>query len=89
MMSALREVYEKQLADLPKGSLQTKVRNGKKYYYLAYRNNGKTVSDYAGNNEADIVVLRERLERRKGIENLLKAIKKELALMNKVLETEK
>jgi len=33
-MIALREVYEKQLEDLPKGSLRAKERNGKKYYYL-------------------------------------------------------
>ena len=35
-MTALQETYEKQLADLPKGSIRVKERNEKKYYYLAY-----------------------------------------------------
>ena len=88
-MKALREVYEKQLEILPKGSLRTKERNGKKYFYLSYRSNGKVVSEYIGKNETVIEDLRERLERRKGIEGLIKNIKKELVLMNKVLEVAK
>jgi len=84
-MNALREAYEKQLIDLPKGSLRTKERNGKKYFYLSYRRNGKVVSEYVGNDESVIGELRELLERRKGVEGLIKNIKKELALMNKAL----
>jgi len=88
-MTALQESYEKQLADLPKGSIRVKERNEKKYYYLAYRHNGKVVSEYVGNDETVILNLREQIERRKGIESLLKEIKKELELMNKVLEAKK
>ncbi len=85
-MSALRDSYEKQLAALPKGSLRVKERNGNQYFYLAYRNGGKVVSEYMGSDERAIANLKEQLERRKNIEKLLKAIKKELTLMNKVLE---
>jgi len=88
-MNALREVYEKQLNSLPKGSLRVKERNGKKYYYLSYRCNGKVVSDYVGSDESVIEDLKERLERRKGVLGLIKNIKKELALVNKVLEVVK
>ena len=88
-MDALCESYEKQLENLPKGSLRLKVRNSKNYYYLFYRRDGKVVSDYVGTDENTIDELKERLERRRGIENLLKGIKKELALMNKVLEAAK
>jgi len=88
-MDVLREVYEEQLKNLPKGSLRAKERNGKKYYYLSYRCNGKVVSEYIGNDESMIEDLRERLMRRKGVEGLIKGIKKELALMNKVLEVAK
>jgi len=84
-MSALRDVYDKQLASLPKGSLQVKERKGKKYYYLTYRNNGRVISEYAGNDETVIAELKEKLERRKCIAKLLKSIKSELALMNKVM----
>jgi len=88
-MTALLNSYEKQLETLPKGSLREKRRNGRTYYYLAYRNNGKVVSDYIGNDESVIDTLREQLKRRKGVEALIKNIKKELALMNKVLEMAK
>jgi hypothetical protein len=88
-MNALREVYEKQLKNLPKGSLRAKERNGKKYFYLSYRCSGKVVSEYVGSDESVIEDLRERLERRKGVEGLIKNIKKELVLMNKVLEVAK
>jgi len=88
-MTALREAYEKQLESLPKGSLREKERNGKKYFYLAYRSDGRVVSEYIGNDETVINSLKEQLERRKGVEALIKNIKKELALMNKVLEVAK
>lgn len=85
-MTALRETYEKQLVNLPKGSLRVKERNARKYFYLTYRRDGKVVSEYVGNDESTIADLKEQLERRKGVESLLKSIKKELVLMNKVLE---
>ena len=85
-MSVLREVYEKQLEELPKGSLRVRERGGKKYFYLYYRKEGKVVSEYVGNDEATFNELREQLERRKNIETLLKSIRNELRLMNKALE---
>jgi len=88
-LSALCESYENQLTGLPKGSLRVKERNGKQYVYLAYRCDGKVISDYIGADKTAVAELQARLERRKGIEALLKSIKKELILMNKVLEAEK
>lgn len=88
-MCALRESYEKQLSNLPKGSLVAKERSGNKYFYLTYRSGGKVVSDYVGYDEAALTSLKEQLERRKGIEKLLKGIKNELRLLNKVLEATK
>jgi len=85
-MTALCEAYEKQLQTLPKGSLCEKERNGRKYFYLAYRYEGKVVSEYVGRNETVVAGIREQLERRKDVEAIIKIIKKELALMNKVLE---
>lgn len=85
-MSALYKLYEKQLESLPKGSLQAKERNGRKYFYLAYRCDGKVVSEYVGNDESAVADLKEQLERRKSVENLLKSIKNEMRLMNRALE---
>ena len=84
-MTALLSSYEKQLEALPKGSLCVKERNGKTYYYLTYRCEGRVVSDYIGNEKSITDSLREQLKRRKDVEALIKHIKKELALMNKVL----
>lgn len=88
-MSALREVYEKQLDALPKGSLRVRERGNKKYFYLSYRKDGKVVSDYIGSDESLVSELIEQLERRKNIEDLLKSIKNELRLMNRALEVAK
>ena len=85
-MTALKQNYEEQLASLPKGTIRKKERNGRNYFYLAYRAEGKVVSEYIGNDESALDVLRERLERRKNIEALLKSIKNELRLMNRALE---
>ena len=88
-MSALLGLYEKQLDTLPKGSLRAKERNGKSYYYLSYRKNGKVITDYIGNNENTLNGLKEQPERRHNIERLRKAIKHELRLMNKAMEAAK
>jgi hypothetical protein len=88
-MSALLGLYEEQLAVLPKGSLRVKERNGKNYFYLSYRKEGKVVTDYVGNDEAALNSLKEQLERCQNIERMLKAIRRELRLMNKALEVAK
>ncbi len=85
-MTALQQNYVKQLESLPKGTIREKERNGRKYFYLAYRAEGKVVSEYIGNDASTLNNLRERLERRKNIEVLLKVIKNELRLMNRALE---
>ncbi|MEN6313455.1 MAG: hypothetical protein ABFD25_04310 [Clostridiaceae bacterium] len=45
-----------------RGSLRLKERNGHKYFYLAYRRDGKVVSEYVGNDESVVADLKERLE---------------------------
>lgn len=88
-MSALLVLYEDQLAALPKGSLRSKERNGRRYFYLSYRKNGKVVTDYVGTDEALLDTLREQLKRRQDIEQLSKALKHELRRMNKAREAAK
>jgi hypothetical protein len=63
-----------------------KVRERQDIFFLAYRAEGKVMSEYIGYDESALEYLRERLERRKIIEALLKSIKNELRLMNRVLE---
>lgn len=85
-MAALKQNYEEQLSSLPKGTIRKKERNGRIYFYLAYRADGKVVSKYIGKDESGLGELRERLERRKNIEALLKSINNELRLMSRALE---
>jgi hypothetical protein len=88
-MALLLGLYEQQIGALPKGSLRVRERNGKSYYYLAYRKEGKVVTDYIGNDETALNGLKEQLGRRQDIERLRKAIKRELRLMNKAMEAAK
>lgn len=85
----LKEEYEKQLLTLPKGSIRTRKRGERIYYYLSYRDGGKVVTDYVGKEEEKISELRELLEKRKHIEGILRRINYELDVAQKVLEEEK
>ena len=44
----MKKQYERELAELPKGSLVKRIIKGHEYYYLVYRENGKFKSIYKG-----------------------------------------
>ena len=76
--------YKQELVTLPKGSLVGKRIKDKKYFYLQFREGKKTISSYVGGN-ADIVdEFRERINRRKHVEAMLKALKIEYAQAVKI-----
>jgi hypothetical protein len=85
-MIILKENYEKQLALFPKGSLRIRTRGGNEYYYLSYREGKKVITDYIGKDKVKIIELREQIERRKHIEDMLHEITKELAVIKKLSE---
>lgn len=69
--------YYEELAKLPKGTIcQKKIKN-KCYYYLTFRENGKVVTKYIGKNAEILNSIRERLMRRKQIEEIIKKLKDE------------
>lgn len=80
--------YEKQLKELPKGSLVEKKVNNNNYYYLQYREGKKVVSSYIGKDENKINETRSRIEKRKHIESMLKFWYGEYSLAKKVTEAE-
>jgi len=47
----MKQQFEIQLNSYPRGSLSSRERNGKKYYYLKYREGKKVVTKYAGTEE--------------------------------------
>ena len=84
-MRSLKESYEEQLLTLPKGTLRIRKKGNNTYYYLAYRNGQKVATDYIGKDETDIARIKEQLEKRRHIEDMLKELTRELVLMKKVL----
>lgn len=84
-MSLLKKSYEEQLSDLPKGTIRLRQKGDRTYYYLAYRRGKKVVTDYIGKSENDITLIKEQLEKRKHIEDMIKELNKELNLIKKVL----
>jgi len=67
--------YEQELVTLPKGTLVAKKINDKQYFYLQFRKGEKIVSSYVGGKTDKIDELRERVNRRKHIKAMLKALR--------------
>jgi hypothetical protein len=84
-LKLLKESYEEQLLSLPKGTIRVRQKGKNTYYYLSYRNGKKVATDYIGKDENDIIRIKEQLEKRRHIEDMLKELSRELGLMKKVL----
>lgn len=78
------EKYQTLLAGLPKGTISEKPVNGNTYYYLKYRDGKKVISKYI--RKKDIEGLRQQIERRRHVEAMIKSLKEEQQLTEKVLE---
>lgn len=66
----------KELSDLPKGYISKKIIHGDEYFYLKYYENNKQISKYIKKDE--LSDLKEKLERRKEIEALIKQYDKKV-----------
>ena len=69
--------YLLELDSLPKGSIKEKKVKNNVYYYLNYRDGNKVISKYIGKEEKLVNQVKEQLNRRKQIEELLKLLYKE------------
>ncbi len=78
------EEYLKKLKELPKGTLSEKNVGTKTYYYLKYRVGKKVVSDYVTKEE--LPALREKLEHKKHIKTMIRYLKEELAMADRLLK---
>ena len=76
--------YTKELEKLPKGKITPKVINGKSYYYLYFRDGEKIISKYIGKDENDLIILREQLDRRNQVEEIIKKLKEERTKIKKL-----
>lgn len=76
--------YYQELNTLPRGSVTPKNVKGKVYYYLTYREKNKIITKYIGKDEKDLENLKEKLLRRKQIEEILKKLKEERLKIKKL-----
>ena len=76
--------YKRELDTLPRGKITPKIKNGKTYYYLYYRDGKEVVSKYIGKDEESLIVVREKLIRRNQIEEIIKKLKEEKAQIKKL-----
>ena len=80
----MQKVYLEKINELPKGQLSIRVLNkNRKYCYLKYKENGKTVTKYAGTIEVENE-LKNKLLKRKHFEIVLALLKKEFRRMEKM-----
>lgn len=82
---ALKKSYEDMVVGMPKGSIQKKERKNNVYFYLAYRDGKSVKTEYIGDNEAEIIKIKEQLERRKQIKELISKLNSELKIIDKTL----
>ncbi len=75
----LKEKYERQLSDLPKGTLSRKRRWNREYVYLAYRESGKVKFDYVGPEDSEAArELTNKIAQRKELEDKLRQVNENL-----------
>lgn len=75
----LKEKYERQLSDLPKGTLSRKKRGNREYVYLAYRKSGKVKFDYVGPEDSEAAKeLTDKIANRKDLEDKLRQVNENL-----------
>ena len=85
-LQQLADKYRQEIQDLPKGSIQKKVRDGHGYVYLAYRERDKVMSQYIGTDRSpEVTELLQKVLRRKNYEQKLKQVTKDLQEVQKAL----
>lgn len=78
-LEELSVFYKKKISDYPQGSVSVKERGGKRYIYLARREDKKVVFDYIGKDVPDIrKALNEKLKQRKEYQAKLRQVKENL-----------
>lgn len=78
-LKELSVFYKKKISESPRGSISVKERNGKRYIYLARREDKKVVFDYIGKDVPEVrKVLSEQMRQRKEYQAKLRQVKENL-----------
>jgi hypothetical protein len=82
----MKDDYEKELSNLPVGSLFKRKIKGQHYYYLIYRDGGKVKSDYKGKvSEKILKKYSDAKQYRAKYRHLLSRVKKEIKFLKGAL----
>ncbi len=79
----LQNKLKEKIDQLPKGTVKTRKVKDKTYYYLAYRENGKVINKYIGNEAGKAKELFDLVEKRKKHEKQLREAQKEWIIYKK------
>lgn len=78
-LEELSVFYQKKISEYPRGSISVKERNGKRYIYLARREDKKVVFDYIGKDAPAVwAALNDKLKQRKEYQAKLCQVKENL-----------
>ena len=76
--------YEREIAKYPHGYVSTKTINGKAYYYLQWKENGKVKSSYI--KAEDLNYVQTGIHQRKVYEKYVKDLKQGMRELEKVIK---
>jgi hypothetical protein len=78
-LEELSVFYKEKIAEAPRGSISVKERGGKKYIYLARREDKKIIFEYVGKDVPEVRnALNERIRQRKEYQAKLLQVKENL-----------
>jgi len=78
-LEELSVFYKKKISESPRGSISLKERSGKRYLYLARREDKKVVFDYIGKDVPEVrKILSEQMRQRKEYQAKLRQVKENL-----------
>jgi hypothetical protein len=78
-LEELSAFYKEKISEAPRGSISVKERGGKRYIYLAHREDKKVIFDYVGKDVPEVRdALNERMQQRKEYQAKLCQVKENL-----------
>lgn len=85
-LEELSVFYKEKIAEVPRGSISVKERGGKKYIYLARREDKKIIFEYVGKDVPEVRnALNERIRQRKEYQAKLRQVRENLKEVKRAL----
>jgi hypothetical protein len=85
-LEELSVFYKEKISEAPRGSISVKERGGKRYIYLARREDKKIIFDYVGKDVPEVRdALNDRIKQRKEYEAKLHQVRENLKEVKRAL----